>query len=718
MNNNSYHTLNTEQNGTSKPLLPQPQPVSVPWREEEEEKFGIRDWLNVIKRRSRIIAGVSVVVMTVVAVNVIFRKQPIEYESNFFVLVEPVSDDNEAVNVVKDTNTNDSKLDYDSQILVLKSPELMRNTLQELRKSFPDVSYPSLVESLTIKRVGETKIIETSYQASDPNQVKTVLELLAKDYLDYSQKRRQTKLRQGIQFIEDKLPSSQKRVDQIQQELQSFRQKYDFNNPDNRGEVLDSQAATLASTQQNINLQIAQIRNQLYELQTEKGRKTVLNSANLYQQLLGQLTQLDTQIATESTLLQSDNPRLQTLKEKRASLLPVLQQEEKRFLNVKEAELKTQLQSLEIQSRETVRVAQRLDQQRKQVPILTREYTEIQRRLQFANDSLNRFLSTRETLQIQISQTELGWQLIQPPSEPKLVNGSNRLRNLIIGLFVSLGAGVGVAILLEKISNSYNSVLKLKKNINFPLLGNVPFDNEVKSLQARTSTSKFPQLKVFNALLASSQDAEVASEVTITQEYSSYSPEFLDSLRFLYTNIQQIKPKSQIRSLVISSVMAGDGKSIVAFYLAQTATAMGLRVLLVDANLRQPMIHNLANLKNLWGLSSLLSTNLPVSEVIHKLPTMEQLSLITAGPAPEDPIKLLASEKMRQLMVDFQNSYDLVIYDAPHFFGLSDVSVISPYTDGVLMVVRIGKTDASVIEQALDYLKILPLNILGVVSNS
>ncbi|MEJ1937608.1 capsular biosynthesis protein, partial [Nostoc sp. NIES-2111] len=239
----------------------------------------------------------------------------------------------------------------------------------------------------------------------------------------YSQKRRQTKLRQGIKFIEDQLPSIQNRVDQIQQELQYFRQKYDFNNPDNRGETLDTQAASLGSTQQNINLQITQIRNQLDELQTDKVRKTVLNSAALYQQLLGQLTQLDTQIATESTLLQADNPRLQTLKEKRDSLLPVLQQEEKRILNVKEAELKTQLQSLEIQSRETAKLAQRFEQQRKQVPILARQYTEIQRRLQFANDSLNRFLSTRETLQIQISQTELGWQLIQPPSQPKLVNG-------------------------------------------------------------------------------------------------------------------------------------------------------------------------------------------------------------------------------------------------------------------------------------------------------
>lgn len=626
MNKQSYQTLNSEQNGNSKSFLPQPQPVAVPWGEEKDESFSIRDWLSIVKRRSRVIAGVSIVVMTIVAVNVIFRKQPIEYESNFFMLVEPVNDDSEAINIVKETSSSTSKLDYDSQILVLKSPEIMRNTLQALRISYPDITYPSLLESLTINRVGETKIIETRYRANDPNEVSKVLELISKDYLEYSQERRQTKLRQGIQFIDKQLPSIQKRVDQIQQELQFFRQKYDFSSPESKGNALDAQASTLAGTQQSIKLQLTQVRDQLNLLQTEKGKTTVLNNASLYQQLVSQLMQLDTQIATESTLLESNNPRLQTLKEKRASLLPVLQQEEKRFLDVRAAELRTQLQSLELQSAEIAKISHQLEQQRKQVPILARQYTEIQRRLQFANDSLNRFLSTRETLQIQISQTELGWQLIQPPSEPKLVNSSSRLRSLTIGLFASIAAGIAVALLLEKISNTYNSVLKLKNNINFPLLGNVPFDNEVKALQARTSKSKLARFKIFNSLLEGSQDSDVA----ITQEYSSYSTEFLDALRFLYTNIQQIKPKSQLRFLVVSSVMAGDGKSIVAFYLAQTATAMGLRVLLVDVNLRQPMIHNLANLKNLWGLSSLLSTNLPVSEVIHKLPSMEQLSLITA----------------------------------------------------------------------------------------
>ncbi|MGH1393712.1 MAG: GumC family protein [Trichormus sp.] len=714
MSNQPYQIVNVEQNGTSQPLLPQPQPVAVPWSEEEQENFSIRDWLNVVKRRSLVIVGVSVTVMVAVSINVFLSKPKIEYESNFFMLVEPVSSDSDVVTVVQEKNANNSQLDYDSQILVLKSPEVMRNTLQQLRTSYPNVSYPSLIESLTINRVGETKIIETRYRSNDPNEVTKVLELLSKDYLEYSQERRQTKLRQGIKFINDQLPSIQNRVDQIQQELQFFRQKYNFNNPETYGSSLDQQANSLAGTKQSIDLQLTQLRDQLTLLQTEKGRKTVLNDASLYQQLLGQVTQLDTLIATESTLLQEANPKLKTLKEKRDNLLPVLLQEEKRFLDVRAAQLNTQVQALEVQRQEVTQVAEELEKQRKQVPILIRRYTEIQRKLQFANESLNRFLSTRETLQIQISQTELGWQLVQPPSQPKLISGANRLRNLIMGLFGSIAAGLGVAILLEKTDNTYHSVLKLKKKVNFPLLGNVPFDNEVKAIQARTNKSKFPQLKILNPSLEDSEDTNVA----IAQEYSSYSNDFLDALRFLYTNIQQIKPNSQIRSLVISSVMAGDGKSIVAFYLAQTATAMGLRVLLVDANIRQPMIHNLANLKNLWGLSSLLSTNLPVSEVIQKLPSMEQLSLITAGPAPDDPIKLLASEKMRQLMTDFQNDYDLVIYDAPHFFGLSDVSVISPHTDGVLMVVRISKTDASVIEQALDYLKILPLNILGVVSNS
>ncbi|WP_335337715.1 hypothetical protein [Nostoc piscinale] len=317
MSDQSYRSLNTEQNGKYKPLFPQPQPMPPQWNEEEEENFSIKDWLNVLKRRSLVIVGVSMAVMTFVVVNVMLTKQPREYESNFLMLVEPINNDNEPVNIVQDNNPKTSTLDYDSQILVLKSPELMTNILDQLRVSYPSLTYQSLLRALTINRLGETKIIDVRYRGEDPNQVKAVLDVISKDYIEYSQERRQTKLRQGLQFIDKQLPSIQSRVNQIQQELQIFRQRYSFNNPDSQGDLLDKQASSLAEARQNINLQLTQVRNQLSLLQSDNGKTTVLNAASLYQKLLQQVTDLNSQIATESTILQDANPRLQTLKEKK-----------------------------------------------------------------------------------------------------------------------------------------------------------------------------------------------------------------------------------------------------------------------------------------------------------------------------------------------------------------------------------------------------------------
>ena len=199
--------------------------------------------------------------------------------------------------------------------------------------------------------------------------------------------------------------------------------------------------------------------------------------------------------------------------------------------------------------------------------------------------------------------------------------------------------------------------------------------------------------------------------------YGDYSTNFSEALRVLYTNIQLLSSDQAIRSIVVSSATPRDGKSTVALHLAQIATAMGKRVLLVDADLRKPTIHDLSNLNNLWGLSNLISTNLPVGEVTRQVPSMSQLSIITAGAIPPDPAKLLSSQKMKQLMADFHKSFDLVIYDVPPLVGLADASLIIPNTDGLLMVVRINKTNSSMVKVTLDNLKISRLNILGIVGN-
>ncbi|MBW4644885.1 MAG: polysaccharide biosynthesis tyrosine autokinase [Goleter apudmare HA4340-LM2] len=708
MENNYSQLSNPEQTRNLLSQLLQAQTFPIP--EEPGNDWNFREFLRILRRRSLVITGVATVVMITFVVGMKLNQKPPEYVGNFRLLVEPVNEDNKALEVVRDPNPSfgQNSLDYESQIQVLKSPEMLGSIIKNLQVPYPDINYDSLIKYLKITRLDETKIIDISYRSHDPIKVKFVLDQIAEDYIKYSSEKRQTKLTQGIKFVEKQLPFIQKRVDQIQQELQSFRQRYDFVDPETQASQITIQVNSLSAQRQKVNQDLAQARANFAMLQEKEGETATLNNAVLYQQLLTQIRQLDAQIATQSTVLQAENPSIQTLQEKRASLLPLLNQEAQRFLNVKLAEVVTQIQTLEVQSQEIAKVEQYLEQKSKQLPILARYYTELQRKLQISTESLNRFLSTRETLQIQISQTKLGWQLLQAPSLPQKPIIAMDIRHSILwGLGISLASGIGIALLIEKFDNTYHDIQALKESINLPLLGNIPFEQQITISQNPASEHKIPVVTVPNSLLT----------VIPTQDYSEYSSQFLEAVRVLYTNIQLHICDRPIRSLITSSATSGDGKSTVALHLAQIATAMGQKVLLVDANLRQPVIHTLLGLNNLSGLSNLISANSPGGEVIQQPSTINQLSVITAGPTPPDPTKLLSSEKMKQLMADFQRTFDLVIYDTPPLQGLADATLLAPNTDGILLVVRIDKTDSSMVQRTLENLKISPVNVLGVVGN-
>ncbi|KOP25811.1 capsular biosynthesis protein [Hapalosiphon sp. MRB220] len=713
MDNRSYQPSNFDRNQNFLPQQLSNQFPPFPLSETQGDEWNLRDFLSVLRRRVLVIAGVVAVVMTA-TVHSSLKQKPV-YESNFRLLVEPLNNENKLAELDSKQNSSSSNpsLDYESQIQVLKSPGLMKNIVIRLQRDYPEINYDYLIKSLTITRLGETRIIEVRYQSDDPVKVKSVLDQISKAYLKYSLEQRQTSLRQGLKFVRDQLVVMQKRVDQLQKEQQVFRQKYDFVDPETQAQQIAAQANNLSQQRQIINQQLAVARNNLTSLQGEEGELVTLNNAPLYQQLLSQLRELEVQIAAQTTRLQDENPTIQNLKEKRESLLPLLRQEAQRFMGTRLAEATTQVQALEVQSQELAKAEQQLEKKRKQLPVLTREYTELQRKVQVATESLNRFLSTRETLEIQVAQTELPWELIQAPTMPENPALVDIKRSLISGVLAGLALGIGLALLLEKLDSTYHSAYVLKQKIKEPLLGSIPFERHLQGSQQHTSLPKILARSTPDSL---PKDISEAGAIALRNS-TSYSTGFLEALRVLNTNIQLLSSDRPIRSIVISSAMPGDGKSTIAFHLAEIACAMEQRVLLVDANLRQPVIHELANLSNFWGLSNLITTNLPITEAIRPAPFMKQLSILTSGPIPPDPTKLLSSEKMKRLMEDFQNTYDLVIYDAPPLLGLADASLIAPHTDGILLIVRMEKTDSSVLKRALESLKTSRMNVLGVVSN-
>ncbi|MGA7932883.1 MAG: CpsD/CapB family tyrosine-protein kinase, partial [Kovacikia sp.] len=144
----------------------------------------------------------------------------------------------------------------------------------------------------------------------------------------------------------------------------------------------------------------------------------------------------------------------------------------------------------------------------------------------------------------------------------------------------------------------------------------------------------------------------------------------------------------------------------------------GQKVLLVDTDLRIPQLHNRLELANTCGLSHVISLDLDAEQAIQQSPLDANLFVLTAGQVPPDPTRLLSSQKMHNLMGQFQKTYDLVIYDSPPLLGLADTKLLAAKTDGIVMVAKVGQTKSAVLTQALDEIKLSSVAVLGIVANA
>jgi polysaccharide biosynthesis transport protein len=715
-------------------------PVSAPFQsvqppEEEKSDWNASRVLGILKRRWHIVSAVAILVASYM-IGTSLSVNPV-YQGRFRLLVEPVNAGNDISELTSGTSqeSRNSTLDYDTQIQVLQSPELIEEVMTALRSSYPTLSYGEIVGSLTISQVAKAKLLEVQYQGTNPEQMQAVLEQLAKAYLQYSLSQRQTNLRQGIQFVEEQFPLKQQQVDQLQKRLQAFRQDNYFLDPDTQAQQITEQINAMDQQRTQIDQALTAAEADLALVQDEAGVITTLNQAVGYQQLVSQLRGVEIQIAEEMTRFSPQSLNVRVLEEKRNNLIPLLQQEAQQAVGGKVAGLATQIQALQIQ-RDAIDQAQRqLYQAFQQFPDLSRRYTDLQRNLQIANESLNRILAARETLQIQAAQSEIPWQVVEPPS----VSGgipSSRVQVLIKAAGVGLAAGLAIAILLEQLANTYQTVEDLKKKVKLPILGQIPFQPSLHDAKGSLSIGRSLLARLSN-LVPSPTEPESAAPSTVVELDDSSTPnnspatigfsapnsvygtsEFVESLRVLYTNLQLRSLEQPVQSVIISSAETGDGKTMIAVQLAQTVAAMGKRVLLVDVDLRRPSVHMQLQLANQQGLFEVITAGLPIREALQSLPHLPLCKVLAAGQVSGEPTQILASKQMQQYMAAFQQTADLVIYDAPPLAGLADASLLAPHADGILFVIGLGKTSRSALTQTLENLKMSQVPILGIVCNS
>ncbi|MEL6470114.1 MAG: polysaccharide biosynthesis tyrosine autokinase [Cyanobacteria bacterium J06623_4] len=678
---------------------------------QQEEDSDLRNLLAMVRRRAWVIAGVAAVAMTLMTGQAINQEEI--FEGQFRVLVEPVNaedDFSDLTSILGEQVPTKSGLDYETQVQVLRSPELIEPLAEQLRQTYPELTYLKLLQNLKINRVGDTKILEVSYSGPDPVQIQVVLDRLSKTYLKYSLEERQTNLRQGINFVENQLPDLRAEVDSIQNRLESFRQQHNFITPDVHASQLSQQAGSLTEQRLELDRQMAVIGQTAQSLQDDSGTLGALEEAPIYQQLVSELRSVETKLAEELTRFSPDSLAIRVLEEQRANIVPLLQQEAQRVVGTKQAVAANEFQLANAQSDLLSSAEQQVAQGMSALPTLIRQYTDLQRELEIATDALSRFQVTRETLEIEAAQTEIPWQLIEVPVQETQPISPNLQRSLLMAFVVSLLAGLAAAMLLEKLDNVYHDIDELKAGTKLPVLGMLPFNRELRD-------GRTPEKGAITSLVDTISQIRIGKPQNDGYGYGNSESSFLEALRVLHTNIRMLSSDHPIRSIIVSSAMPGDGKSTVCANLAQVATAMGQRVLIVDVDLRKPQVHERLDIDNDLGLSNLIADDLPLKSAIKQLTPSGQLFVLTAGQIPPDPTKLLASRKMQQLMGTFERCFDLVIYDAPPTTGLADVSLIGQRTDGLVLVSRMGRTDRNVLKQTIETLKLAQITTLGVVAN-
>lgn len=655
---------------------------------DDEGGLNLGQVVDALRRRVLIIAGMAVLVAVASAIKA--RDNKPTYQASFEILTKPITVETQVISSVPQTLSNKEgqqapvKGVDPTKLKVLMSPTILSPIAKKLQSQYPEIDYDEISSKLKVVPQPESEILLVGYTDKDPKKVKAVLDLVAEAYLKYSLEERLADVRQGIEFVDTQLPQLQKRVQTIQDQLQSFRQQYNLIDPDSQGKQLSDQMAKVGQqrfdTQGKLNeLQIL-YQNLTQELARNKNGtmvSSVLSGNANYQKILSQIIDIEAQAAKDGSVFQEASPRIQVFREQQDNLRPLLRKEGERV----QAELAGRIRELEGQNKFLIETEKELTQRIKQLSTVSRKYTDIQRELKISTDNLDQFLTKREALRIDAGQRKTPWQILTPPTPP-IPSATDVKRSAVLGFVLGMLLGVGIALLLEKISNVIRSAEQVKSLSKLPLLGVIPYNKELKEDRKDHTKSGF-----------------------------------VEAFRSLYTNILLLSPDEPIRSIIISSSMPGEGKSTLSIYLAQAAAVLGQKVLLVDADLRLPKLHERLNLDNSFGLSTLIvSDNLDVDLVVQNSYLDSNLSIITAGQIPPDSTQLLSSKKMQSLMNRFEESYDLIIYDMPPF-GLADVKLLAPRVDGIIMVAGLNKTKVSQLTQTLEDLRLSAVRVLGIVAN-
>ena len=281
---------------------------------------------------------------------------------------------------------------------------------------------------------------------------------------------------------------------------------------------------------------------------------------------------------------------------------------------------------------------------------------------------------------------------VEPAEVPKKPVRPRVLLNTVLGLLVGMVLAIGGVLLIEYLDDTLKNPDDVVQALKLSTLGAIP-----RTRQENGDTDAERQLVAF-----------LNPKSPVSEAY-----------RILRTNIQFSSLDKPIRTLLVTSANPSEGKSTTAANLAAIMAQTGQKVVLIDTDLRRPVIHKVFNVPNNLGLTSALLTPPDASTLPHLIqPTLiKNLSVLTSGPLPPNPSELLGSRRMADLIEVLKSVADIVIFDSPPALAVTDSAVLARQLDGVLLVIDSGETREPLARRAIQELTKVGAHILGVALN-
>lgn len=540
----------------------------------------------------------------------------------------------------------------------------------------------TFLESLAVTPVSNSQLVQISYESTDPKLSAEITNAITKTFVRMNLERRFDTASYSKEFLTSSINKTKKDLEKSEHELNEYATRYGIIQATD-GE--DSSTHSLKKmTEEMVTAEKERIE---AESAYEQSKQTaddqnasfirILNDPYI-QSLKKTLTRLE---ANSQEILKTNSRN-----SARAQRIKKQIDEVRSQINIESYAIKSALKSefFAAQQKESM-IKKQLEKLKKETLILqgkTIKYNTLLREVKSNRDLYRDLLNQLKQVNIAGNVDNNNISIIDKAGIPYKKFKPNLKTNVAFGFLLGLLLGMGAAFLREFMDDSVKNPDELERVTGLPVLGMLP---SKKSASPRT---------------------------VALQTYNEPKSPLAEAIRSLRTSLRFSTREGAPKTTFITSSSAGEGKSSISLNLATAYAQAGNKVLLIDADLRNPTLHKLFKLENYEGLTNYLAGGGSSSD-ISRMTMIKNLYTITSGPIPPDPVELLSGRRMDTLLSNASAEYDYVIIDGPPVLGLADALVISGLCDATILTVEAGKTRKVTLMKSLKRLERAHSNIVG-----